>query len=192
VFPGGGDWCRGAEPAGDWVPLKIARRRARAGDDGEDDLQRTRWRVERRDCGGTTRPSSNGWSTELSTYRGTQAPRREVPRPSCVAVSARCRCRRTRTGIVLAGDHEPPAGPAQWIMSLERSSARWRRRRYRTLDSSGRNRRPEPHGQGSRPPSFSMSSVSSRTRRTPRLTWVSLEGTPGGVCWSAQKDASAS
>ena len=37
-----------------------------------------------------------------------------------------------------------------------------------------------------------MSSVSSWTTRAPRLTWVSLEGTPGGVCWSAQKDASAS
>lgn len=30
------------------------------------------------------------------------------------------------------------------------------------------------------------------TMRRPRLTWVSLEGTPGGVCWLAQKDASAS
>lgn len=28
--------------------------------------------------------------------------------------------------------------------------------------------------------------------RYPRFTWVSLEGTPGGACWSAQKDASAS
>jgi hypothetical protein len=37
-----------------------------------------------------------------------------------------------------------------------------------------------------------ISSVSMPTIRSPRLTWVSLEGTPCGACWSAQKDASAS
>jgi hypothetical protein len=30
------------------------------------------------------------------------------------------------------------------------------------------------------------------TVRSPRLTWLSLEGTPCGACWSAQKDVSAS
>jgi len=30
------------------------------------------------------------------------------------------------------------------------------------------------------------------TTRLPRLTRDSLEGTPGGACWSAQKDASVS
>jgi hypothetical protein len=33
--------------------------------------------------------------------------------------------------------------------------------------------RPEPHGQGSRRPSFSINSLSFPTLRAPRLTWVS-------------------
>jgi hypothetical protein len=58
--------------------------------------------------------------------------------------------------------------------------------------SSGGKRRPGPHGHGSLRPSFSTSSVTVATTRSPRLTLDSLEGTPGGACWSAQKDASAS
>lgn len=66
------------------------------------------------------------------------------------------------------------------------------RRSARSCGSSGGKRRPDPHGHGSLRPSFSTSSVSVPTTRSPRLTLDSLEGTPGGVCWSAQKDASAS
>jgi hypothetical protein len=66
------------------------------------------------------------------------------------------------------------------------------RRTVRCYGSTSGKRRPEPHGHGSLRPSFSTSSVSSPTTRSPRLTWVSLEGTPGGACWLAQKDASAS
>jgi hypothetical protein len=82
--------------------------------------------------------------------------------------------------------------PGDGSIGLERSSRRSCRRSRRWTGSSGGNRRPEPHGQGSRPPSLSTSSVSSCTTRAPRLTWVSLEGTPGGACWSAQKDTSVS
>jgi hypothetical protein len=66
------------------------------------------------------------------------------------------------------------------------------RRSVRCCGSRAGKRRPEPHGHGSFRPSFSTSSVSRPTTRSPDLTWVSLEGTPGGACWSIQKDASAS
>jgi hypothetical protein len=66
------------------------------------------------------------------------------------------------------------------------------RRSVRRFGSSSGKRRPDPHGHGSLRPSFSTSSVSMPTMRSPRLTRDSLEGTPGGACWSAQKDASAS
>jgi hypothetical protein len=58
-----------------------------------------------------------------------------------------------------------------------------------THDSTGLKRRPEPHGHGSLRPSFSTSSLSTPTTRSPRLTRDSLERTPGGVCASVQKDA---
>jgi hypothetical protein len=58
--------------------------------------------------------------------------------------------------------------------------------------SNAGKRRPELHGQGSLPPSFSINSVSTPTTRSPRLTRVSLEGTPCGACWSVQKDVSVS
>ena len=67
-----------------------------------------------------------------------------------------------------------------------------RHRNGRFAGSSGGKRRPEPHGHRSLRPSFSTSSVSMPTMRLPRLTRDSLEGTPGGACWRAQKDASAS
>ena len=73
-----------------------------------------------------------------------------------------------------------------------RSSPQVRRRSGPFPGSTGGKRRPDPHGQGSLRPSFSTSSVSMPTTRSPRLTLDSLEGTPGGACWSAQKDASAS
>jgi hypothetical protein len=73
-----------------------------------------------------------------------------------------------------------------------RSSSRVRRRSGLLAGSTGGKRRPDPHGQRSLRPSFSTSSVSMPTTRSPRLTLDSLEGTPGGACWSAQKDASAS
>jgi hypothetical protein len=72
------------------------------------------------------------------------------------------------------------------------SSWRAYRRSGLSSGSTGGKRRPEPHGHGSFRPSFSTSSVSMPTTRLPRLTRDSLEGTPGGACWSAQKDASAS
>lgn len=53
--------------------------------------------------------------------------------------------------------------------------------------STGGKRRPVPHGHGSLRPSFSTSSVPVPMTRSPRLTLDSLEGTPGGVCWPAQK-----
>ena len=73
-----------------------------------------------------------------------------------------------------------------------RSSPQVRRRSGPFSGSTGGKRRPDPHGPGSLRPSFSTSSVSMRTTRSPRLTLDSLEGTPGGACWSAQKDASPS
>jgi hypothetical protein len=73
-----------------------------------------------------------------------------------------------------------------------RSNPQVRRRSGPFSGSTGGKRRPDPHGQGSLRPSFSTSSVSVPTTRSPRLTLHSLEGTPGGACWSAQKDASAS
>ena len=73
-----------------------------------------------------------------------------------------------------------------------RSNRQVRRRSGPFSGSTGGKRRPDPHGQGSLRPSFSTSSVSMPTTRSPRLTLDSLEGTPGGACWSAQKDASAS
>lgn len=72
-----------------------------------------------------------------------------------------------------------------------RSGGRGCRRSGRWHGSSGGNRRPEPQGHGSLRPSFSVSSVSTPTMRLPRLTRVSLEGTPGGACWWAQKDISS-
>lgn len=73
-----------------------------------------------------------------------------------------------------------------------RSSPQARRRSGPFSGSTGGKRRPDPHGHGSSRPSFSISSVSMPTTRSPRLTLDSLEGTPGGACWSAQKDAPAS
>jgi len=73
-----------------------------------------------------------------------------------------------------------------------RSSSRVRHRSGLLAGSTGGKRRPDPHGQRSLRPSFSTSSVSMPTTRSPRLTLDSLEGTPGGVCRSAQKDAPAS
>ncbi len=43
-----------------------------------------------------------------------------------------------------------------------------------------------PTWAGALPPSFSTSSVSLPTTRSPRLTCVSLEGTPDGACWCVQ------
>ena len=73
-----------------------------------------------------------------------------------------------------------------------RNSRLVRHRNGRFADSSGGKRRPEPHGHKSFRPSFSTSSVSMPTMRLPRLTRDSLEGTPGGACRPAQKDAPAS
>ena len=67
-----------------------------------------------------------------------------------------------------------------------------RHRNGRRCGSSGGKRRPEPHGHKSFRPSLSTSSVSVPTMRLPRLTRDSLEGTPGGACWPAQKDAAVS
>ena len=60
-----------------------------------------------------------------------------------------------------------------------RSSSRVRRRSGLFAGSTGGKRRPDPHGQRSLRPSFSTSSVSMPTTRSPRLTLDSLEGTPG-------------
>ena len=73
-----------------------------------------------------------------------------------------------------------------------RNSRLVRHRNGRFAGSSGGKRRPEPHGHKSFRPSFSTSSVSMPTMRFPRLTRDSLEGTPGGACWLAQKDAAVS
>lgn len=90
----------------------------------------------------------------------------------------------------------PGAAPGELIAPVltdpGRNSCLACRRNGRFPGSSGGKRRPEPHGHGSFRPSFSRSSVSMPTMRSPRLTRDSLEGTPGGACWRAQKDASAS
>ncbi|GGN38880.1 hypothetical protein GCM10010109_66200 [Actinoplanes campanulatus] len=85
-----------------------------------------------------------------------------------------------------------PFRPPPMDVSHGSSSGRCCRRSARPDGSSDGNRRPVPHGQGSLPPSFSISSVSFPTTRSPRLTCDSLEGTPGGACWSAQKEKSVS
>jgi hypothetical protein len=77
------------------------------------------------------------------------------------------------------------------VVNRVRNSHRCCRRSARWAGSIGGNRRPDPHGHGSLPPSFSTSSVSCPTTRSPRLTWDSLEGTPYDVCCSAQKDVSS-
>ena len=59
-----------------------------------------------------------------------------------------------------------------------RSSSRVRHRSGLLAGSTGGKRRPDPHGQRSLRPSFSTSSVSMPTTRSPRLTLDSLEGTP--------------
>jgi hypothetical protein len=78
------------------------------------------------------------------------------------------------------------------LTGLGRNSRPSCHRNVRSSGSSAGKRRPEPHGHKSFRPSFSTSSVSTPTMRLPRLTRDSLEGTPGGACWLAQKDASAS
>ena len=55
------------------------------------------------------------------------------------------------------------------------------RRSARSCGSSGGKRRPDPHGHGSLRPSFSTSSVSVPTTRSPHLTLDSLEGTPAAL-----------
>jgi hypothetical protein len=92
------------------------------------------------------------------------------------------------------GDCELPRAnvAAPVLASPGRSSRPALRRNGRFSGSSGGKRRPEPHGHKSFRPSFSTSSVSMPTIRLPRLTRDSLEGTPGGACQTAQKDASVS
>ena len=92
------------------------------------------------------------------------------------------------------GGCEPPRAnvAAPVLASPGRSSRPAPRRNGRSAGSSGGKRRPEPHGHKSFRPSFSTSSVSMPTIRLPRLTRDSLEGTPGGACQTAQKDASVS
>jgi hypothetical protein len=85
-----------------------------------------------------------------------------------------------------------PAAAYAARINRGRNTRRAFRRIGRSACSSARKRRLEPHGHGSRPPSFSTSSVSILTTRSPRFTCVSLEGTPGGACLSAQKDVSGS
>ena len=135
---------------------------------------------------------STAVSPSTRSIAGPRSGRRRGGR-SPFSVASTCGARRTartRTTTGRYGDGCARSGIG-WI-SRGRSSGRWCRRSGRRGGSSGGNRRPEPHGQGSLPPSFSTSSLPPRTTRWPRLTWVSLEGTPGGACWSAQKDASAS
>ena len=89
---------------------------------------------------------------------------------------------------------EPPLAnlAASALISPGRNNRPALRRNGRFSGSSGGKRRPEPHGHRSFRPSFSTSSVSTPTIRLPRLTRDSLEGTPGGACQTAQKDASVS
>jgi hypothetical protein len=81
---------------------------------------------------------------------------------------------------------------ASVLISPGRNNRPAPRRNGRFSGSSGGKRRPEPHGHRSFRPSFSTSSVSMPIIRLPRLTRDSLEGTPGGACQTAQKDASVS
>jgi hypothetical protein len=74
--------------------------------------------------------------------------------------------------------------PTSW--GRGRSRPRVRRRSGPCCGSSGGKRRRDPHGHGSLRPSFSTSSVSAPTTRLPRLTLDSLEGIPGGACWSGR------
>jgi len=89
---------------------------------------------------------------------------------------------------------EPPRAnlAAPVLTSPGRNNRPAPRQSGRFAGSSGGKRRPEPHGHKSFRPSFSTSSVSMPTIRLPRLTRDSLEGTPGGACQTAQKDASVS
>ena len=89
---------------------------------------------------------------------------------------------------------EPPLAnlAASVFISPGRNNRPAPRQNGRFSGSSGGKRRPEPHGHKSFRPSFSTSSVSMPIIRLPRLTRDSLEGTPGGACQTAQKDASAS
>jgi hypothetical protein len=96
------------------------------------------------------------------------------------------------TRLSLAAPAEPSWVPVVTRYGRVRNSSRVRRRSGLFCGSTAGKRRPDPHGQGSLRPSFSTSSVSMPTTRSPRLTLDSLEGTPVGACWSAQKDASAS
>jgi hypothetical protein len=101
---------------------------------------------------------------------------------------------RGRLRAFTRGGCEPPGAnvAAPVLASPGRSSRPALHRNGRFSGSSGGKRRPEPHGHKSFRPSFSMSSVSMPTIRLPRLTRDSLEGTPGGACQTAQKDASVS
>jgi hypothetical protein len=102
-------------------------------------------------------------------------------------------CRRQMRAFTRGGCEPPQANVAAPVLtSPGRSSRPALRRNGRFADSSGGKRRPEPHGHKSGRPSFSTSSVSMPIIRLPRLTRDSLEGTPGGACQTAQKDASVS
>jgi hypothetical protein len=110
----------------------------------------------------------------------------EVPRTVCGRTGRSVGARPPRR------THRIPAGRSATRHGRGRSNSPVCRRTGRCSGSTGGKRRPDPHGQGSSRPSFSVNSVSTPTTRSPRLTLDSLEGTPDGAYWSDQKDASAS